>query len=128
MNIALKYTSWHYLKKSRHILEVIGNFLAFGAYLFSAKELILSLFAPWKKQTESFGRGFDPWQYFQVIAGNLISIAIAFIVRIVFLALFVVFEIIVLAVGLSAFIIWIFLPVLVIIGVIYGIKIGINHV
>lgn len=128
MNIALKYFLWHYFKKTRHILEVIGNFLAFGVYFFSAKELIFSLFAPWKKQTESFGKGFDLWQYFQVIAGNLISIAIAFFVRIVFLVLFIIFETIILIIGLTTLLVWICLPALVIAGIIYGIKMGINHV
>jgi hypothetical protein len=118
----LKYLSWHCLKKPKQILMVIKNFLAFGAYFFSAKELLFSLFAPWKRQIEDYGKGFDFEVYFRVFSGNLISRVIGCIVRIIFLIAFLIFEIIVFILGIISLIIWFFLPLILIAGFAYGIK------
>lgn len=123
-----KYLLWHYLKKTKQILGIIKNFLAFGAYFFSAKEMLFSLFSPWKRQTEDFGRGFDPAVYFRVLGENLIAIVIGFIVRVFFLVIFSVFELIVIIVGAAVFLIWIFLPILTITGIICGIRLILNYV
>ena len=128
MNIALKYLSWHYSKKTKQIIITIKNFLAFGAYFFSAKELFFSLFAPWKKQVEEPARGFDLGNYLQVASGNLIARVIGFLARTVFLIFFLIFESIIISVGVIAFLIWLLLPLLVIFGIIYGIKLILNYV
>lgn len=128
MNFGLKYLSWHYLQRTRQILAVMGSFLASGAYYFSAKDMLFSLFAPWKRETESFDRGFDLGNFLTIVIGNLISIAIGFLMRIFFLAIFLFFEIIVLIVGLSILIVWLAWPFLLISGVIYSIMLICNYV
>ncbi|MFA5087064.1 MAG: hypothetical protein WC470_02065 [Candidatus Paceibacterota bacterium] len=124
----VKYLLWHYLKKTKQILSTIKNFLAFGAYFFSAKEMLFSLFSPWKRQTENFGRGFDPAVYFRVLGENLIAIIIGFVVRAFFLVIFLVFEMAVIIIGGAVFLIWIFLPILTIAGIVCGIRLIFNYV
>lgn len=128
MNLGLKYLSWHYIQKTKQIITIMGNFLASGVYYFSAKDLIFSLFAPWKKETMQFERGFDLENFINVVIGNLIAIAIGFLMRVFLLIMFVIFEILVLVIGLSALLIWIALPFLIIIGIIYGFKLIFNYV
>lgn len=118
----LKYLSWQLVKKPKKILMATKNFLAFGAYFFSAKELLFSLFAPWKRQIEDYGKGFDFEVYFRVFSGNIISRAIGFVVRIIFLFAFLIFEILVLILGITCLIVWLFLPLILIAGFAYGIK------
>jgi len=75
-----------------------------------------------------FERGFDLENFINVVMGNLIAIAIGFLMRVFLLIMFAIFEILVLVIGLSALLIWIALPLLIIIGIIYGFKLIFNYV
>jgi len=48
MNLTLQYLQWQFVERPKEILKAIKNFLSFGAYFFSIKQTIASLFAPWK--------------------------------------------------------------------------------
>lgn len=127
-SLVLKYIDWHYFQKTGRILNIIKNFIAFALYFFSAKELVLSLFSPWKNLVEKPERGFDLGNYLNIIAGNLVSIIIGFIIRAVFLIIFFGFVSTVLIVGILAFLLWILLPIIVVMGIFLGIKLIFNYV
>lgn len=44
----VNYFVWHYGRALREVFVISENFLVFAAHLFSIKELLRSLFAPWK--------------------------------------------------------------------------------
>ena len=97
------------------------NFLVFNFHYFSTVNLLKSLFSPWRKDTASYGRGFDPKRFASILFGNLISRFLGAIVRTVIIAIGLVFEALTFVVGLFVFLIWFFLPLIIIAGFFYGI-------
>lgn len=122
MNISAKYLYWQFIAEPKQILSIIGNFLRFGNHFFSIKDLLLSLFDPWKKITEDYGKQFDFTTYFNAFVGNLISRVIGFLVRLLFIAGFFVFEAIIMICGILAIVIWFLFPLLVIAGMVVGFR------
>jgi hypothetical protein len=119
---SLKYFYWQFIEKPKQILSITGNFLSFGTHFFSITNLLSSLFDPWKKITEDYGQGFDPGVYFNAFVGNLISRVIGFLVRLLFVAGFLVFEAVILILGIIALAVWFFLPLIVIAGIVCGLS------
>lgn len=62
------YIVWHYSIALGLIANIWRNMLWFTIHYFSIPLLLRSLFAPWKRMTESKGRGFD----LEAIAGAIV--------------------------------------------------------
>src|SRR3989344_5618520 len=62
----LKYIEWHFIAAPKEILKGWGNILWFGFNYFSVPLLLKTLFAPWRRITWSYGRGFDPGRYLYI--------------------------------------------------------------
>jgi hypothetical protein len=122
MNISAKYLYWQFINEPKQILAITGNFLRFGNHFFSIKDLIVSLFDPWKKITEDYGKQFDFATYFNAFTGNLISRVIGFLVRLLFIAGFFVFEAVILVCAILVLVIWLLLPLIIIAGMIAGFR------
>ncbi len=60
-----------------------------------------------------YGRAFDPQRYFETLALNLIMRCVGLVIRLATIFIGLVFEIGVLMLGAVAFVIWIFLPLIV---------------
>jgi hypothetical protein len=107
------YFAWHYSAAFGRIFSVWKNFVWYVGHILSLPLLVRTLFAPWKRITESKGRGFDVEQFFAAILVNFVSRIIGFCVRgtliVVGLTL-----IALMCVGLGVFyILWVFMPVVV---------------
>ncbi|MDO8523333.1 MAG: hypothetical protein Q7S12_03575 [bacterium] len=76
------YLVWHYGAGAREAWE--RAMLAIrGVYnYFSLRYLLGSLFAPFHRDTQSKGLGFDPQVFFMSIAENLVSRVVGFCIRI----------------------------------------------
>ena len=108
----LAYVRWHYSQGLSELLEVARNILWFVAHFFSFKLLLSTLFNPWRRLGESYGQGF-----------NLSAFASAFIVNTLMRVIGLATKLLVLGVGLAAylsvalffvalFLIWILAPLL----------------
>lgn len=106
----------------KKVLTILKNYLSFGFYFFSIKETILSLFSPWRRYYWDYGRGFDIGRYAEAFLSNIITRAIGFVMRIFLIILFVIYEIVVLCLGIILFILSIVYPYLLIWAIIYGFK------
>ncbi len=62
------YLVWHYSIALQRILVIWKNMLWFTVHYFSIPLLLRSLFAPWKRMTESKGKGWD----MEAIAGAIV--------------------------------------------------------
>ncbi len=122
MNILIKYLYWQFVFSPKKILRIIKNYLAFGFDFFSVKESLRSLFAPWRRQTWSYGRGLDIGRYIETFFSNLIARIIGFIMRVFILVLFVLYEAFFLTLGIVVFIFFVTYPVLAVWGIIYSFK------
>ena len=70
---------------------------------------------------DSYGRGFDPSTFFTILLGNLISRFLGTLVRLVFIIIGLLLEIFIFIIGAAVIILWIFLPLWIILGLLAGI-------
>jgi len=114
MDLASKYFKWHFIDKPKEIIQNIKNLFNFGLYFFSLKQLLVSFFAPWKGITWETGRGFDLQVYLETFFGNAISVVIGVMVRIVLIAFFLIYELIILTIGIVYLLFWLALPIIIV--------------
>ena len=90
-NMLSEYLSWHFVKVPKDILMAFRNFLLFNFNYFSVFFLLKTLFAPWRKYKESYGRGFDFKRYFETFTFNLASRILGAIVRLIIILIGLIF-------------------------------------
>lgn len=121
-NIFIQYLRWHFFDTSREILKGWHNFLLFNLNYFSIPLLIKTFFLPWHKYCYSYGRGFDLKRYFGTFTFNLISRTLGAILRSVLIIIGTLIEIFIILGGIILISGWLILPLLLIIGLIFGIN------
>jgi len=122
MNIFIKYLYWQLILTPKKVLLILKNYLAFGFDFFSIKETLRSLFSPWRRYLWDYGRGFDIGRYFEVLVSNIITRIIGFIMRLFLITFFIIYEVVVLILGIALFFISIIYPFFFIWLLIYGFK------
>jgi hypothetical protein len=122
MNIFIKYLYWQLILTPKKVLSIIKNYLAFGLDFFSIKETLRSLFSPWRRYLWDYGRGFDIARYFEVFLSNVITRAIGFIMRLFLISFFLIYELVILILGIILFFASIIYPFFFIGLLIYGFK------
>jgi len=122
-NIIIQWLSWQFFEMPGNILKAWKNFLKFNLNYFSIPLLLKTLFSPWRRYKVSYGRGFDVGRYFEVFLSNLIFRGLGAIMRIflIFIGLFV--EIFLILGGLIIFFGWLILPLLLILGLVFGFRV-----
>lgn len=118
----LKYPIWHYLKAPKEILKAWVNFLRFNWYFFSIPLLLLTLFKPWKRDTTEPRRGFDPKEWLETLAMNLLSRAIGLVIRTLVICIGLILEIIILFFGPVFLLIWLIMPIIILFLIWQGIR------
>ena len=122
-NIFLQYLFWQFLEVPKSILIGWKNFLKFGLNYFSIFLLLKTLFFPWHRYSWVYPKGFDIGKYFEVFISNLISRILGAIMRVFLIIFGILAEVFIIFTGALIFIGWLILPVLLIAGLIFGIKI-----
>ena len=122
MNIFIKYLYWQLILTPKKVLLILKNYLSFGFDFFSIKETLRSLFSPWRRYAWDYGRGFDIARYLEVFFSNIITRVIGFIMRLFLIIFFIIYEVIVLALGIILFFASIIYPFLFVLAIIYGFK------
>lgn len=116
-----RWVFWHFMETTKGFSDGWKNFLVSNFSYFSTVALLKSLFAPWRQDKLSYGKGFDPGRYLNVFLSNMISRILGAIVRIFMIAFGLVVEVLIFVVGLVVIVLWLLLPVLLIGGIFYGI-------
>ena len=106
------WASWQYIESPRTLLRVWKNFLIFNLSFFSIPLLLRTLFAPWRKYHESYGRGFDIKRFFSALTFNSISRFLGALVRSCLIFIGLLIEIFLMVLGGLLLIGWLFLPFL----------------
>ena len=122
-NIVSQWLSWQFFEVPKEILKAWKNFLKFNLNYFSVPLLLRTFFSPWRRYKVSRGKGFDLGKFFEALASNLIFRILGAIMRsfLIFIGLLV--ELFIIFGGIVVFIGWLILPVLLIVGLIFGIKV-----
>ena len=121
-NIFLKFLVWHFYDTPKGILKAFKNFLVFNFKFFSIGLLAKTFFSHWRRYRESYGRGLDIKRYFEAFTTNMISRILGAIVRTVVIVIGLVVEVFIFFGGIIIFLTWIFLPILLLFGLYFGLK------
>lgn len=101
---------WLFVESTVRILREWKFFLVFGLNFFSVPLLIGTFFSPWHRYWYGYPKNFDPAALFEAIFGNLMSRVIGVILRSVFIALGIIFDAFVFAIGFAVLVFWVTLP------------------
>lgn len=119
-SIFSQYLEWHFFDTPKAILAAWRNFLWFNLNYFSIPVLLRTLFSPWRRYQYSYGRGFKISRYFEALTFNLMSRGIGALLRLGFIVIGLLLEVIIFLAGLVVFLGWFFLPLILIAGFFYG--------
>lgn len=122
-NILISYLIWYFFDVPREILRGWKNFLFFNLNYFSIPILLKTFFSHWRQYKWSYGRGFDISRYLEAFFSNLISRILGAIMRAILIFIGILSEIFIVFFGLILFLGWVFLPVFIIYGLYFSIKI-----
>ncbi len=123
-NILIRYLQWHFYDAPAEILTGWRNFLEFGLNYFSIPLLLKTLFLPWRRYSESYGKGFDLGRWFDAFTFNMMSRGIGAIMRFFFIIIGLTIEAFIFIGGAAVFLAWLILPILLIFGFIVGIRLA----
>jgi hypothetical protein len=122
-NIFIQYFLWYFYDIPKEILKGWKNFLVFNFNYFSIPLLFKTFFSHWRQYKWSYGRGFDPWRYLEAFFSNLISRILGAIMRTFLIVFGILTEILIAIVGAILFLGWILLPILMMAGIYFALKI-----
>jgi hypothetical protein len=113
MVITLVFWKWYYCEALKDVLQGWKNYIIFAAQYFSIPLLLRTLFSPWKRDITKKPRGLDLKKLFEYLSYNAISRGIGFFVRSLTIIVGIIFLFFVIIAGAIFFVLWIFLPLLV---------------
>ena len=119
-NIFIQYFEWHYIEMPREILQGWRNFLEFGLNYFSVTVLARTLFSHWRRYRYDYGSRFDPGRWFEAFTFNLMSRGIGAIMRLFLIGVGIAAETCIFIAGAVIFAGWIFMPVIIAVGFLFG--------
>jgi len=112
MPIALVFWRWYYGYAFKNILTAWRNYIIFTLHYFSIPLLLRTLFAPWRRDITRKPHGLDFKKIFEYVMFNAISRGLGFLVRFFTIIFGIVFLVVVIVCGAVFFVIWIFLPLI----------------
>jgi hypothetical protein len=121
-NILGQYLVWHFFDMPKELGKAWKNYLRSYFNFFSTGSLLKTLLTPWHGLMWSYGRGFSFTRYAETIISNGFSRIIGAIIRIFLIIFGFVVEVFIFILGGIVFFTWLFLPVLLVVGFVFSIK------
>ncbi|MEI7424613.1 MAG: hypothetical protein WCK10_00635 [Candidatus Staskawiczbacteria bacterium] len=118
-NILMVWLRWHFLEVPNFLLGVWKNYILFALNYFSVPLLLKSLFSPWHRYRWNYPRGFDIGEFFTTLISNTFSRFLGALMRIILIIVGLIFQIFVILFGSIIFLLWVFIPFIVIAGLIF---------
>jgi len=122
-NILWQWLFWQFWEMPGNILKAWRNFLLFNLNYFSIHLLLKTFFSPWRKYRWSYGKGFDIKKYLEALFSNLILRTLGATIRSFLIIVGLLVEIFIIFTGIIIFFSWLALPILLIVGFVFGIKV-----
>lgn len=113
---------WQFWEMPKNILRAWKNFLLFNLEYFSIPLLLKTFFSPWHRYKWSYPRGLDIGKYLEIFISNLITRTLGMVLRSFLIFFAILTEIFIFLLGLIIFLGWLILPVLLILGFVFGLK------
>lgn len=118
-----QWVSWHFKEMPKALLEVWKNYLRFNWNYFSVSLLFKTLFSPWRRYQMYCEKGFNPSQFFETFFSNLIFRSLGALIRSGLIIVGLIVQIFLLLVGVVFLAGWIFLPLILVSGLMFGFRI-----
>ena len=115
-NIFSLWFFWHFVEMPKFLLGVWKNYIIFALDYFSLPVLLKSLFAPWRKYRWNYPKWFKVGEFLSTLISNMFSRLIGALIRIVLIAIGILFQIFVIFAGLAVFLLWLLIPFIIIAG------------
>lgn len=109
--ILIDAIGWWYGWGWLHVLEVLRRRLVRVYNLFSVRQMLKTLFAPWKEDRMSGGRGID--QMFRALVMNFVARLVGFFVRTFIVIFWALVSLAMILIGVVVFVAWPLIPVLI---------------
>lgn len=122
------YFRWHYTKAFVELYLVWLNFLWFVVHFFSIPQLLTSLIAPWRRMIEQRTKGGDFEDFAGYIIINLLSRVVGAIMRSIVIICGLLCLTIVIVLGGTTLLLWVFMPALAVGSILTGIALLITTV
>lgn len=119
---SFRYLYWQFIDIPKRIIKIFSNLIWFGYYFFSIRYCLKNLFSPWKKIVWKYDRGLNIGQHIETFFSNIISRVIGFLMKVFILIIFIVYEVIIILLGIISFIGWISIPFVVLFLLFFGLK------
>ncbi len=119
-NIFLMWMRWQFYEAPKFLLLAWNNYLLFSINFFSAPLLLRTLFAPWKKYSWRYPKGFDLAEFFGTLVSNIFSRIIGAFCRVFLIIFGFFFQLFVAVAGLIIFLGWLAIPFIAIGGIIFA--------
>ncbi len=116
------WLSWHFLEVPAKIIQGWSNFLKFNLEYFSIGVLSRTLFSPWRKQIDSYAHILDFSKNAEIFITNTFSRLIGATIRLIIILIGLFFELVILIFGFLFLLFWVFLPVIILIGLIFSVS------
>ncbi|MFO0955092.1 MAG: hypothetical protein U0526_00930 [Candidatus Saccharibacteria bacterium] len=110
--------SWWYGWGWLHVLEVLKRRLVRLYNVFSVRQMLRTLFAPWKEDRVSGARGLD--QMLRALVMNFVARLVGFSVRLMIVAFWALLSVVMILAGVTLFVAWPLLPALIAGLFVYG--------
>lgn len=85
--VFFEYISWQYSQGIQEYAEVWKNLHWFLWRFFSTRLLLVTLFQPFRRTSESYSRGFDPSRFAQTVLVNIVTRLVGVVVRSVIISI-----------------------------------------
>jgi hypothetical protein len=118
-NIFSEWLFWHFYEMPKFLLGVWKNYILFAFNYFSLPVLLKSLFAPWHRYKWNYPKIINVGEFFNTLASNAFSRLIGALMRIILIAVGILFQIFVIFAGLIIFLLWMLSPLFVIAGFLF---------
>jgi hypothetical protein len=122
LSLVHDYFVWHYSRAYREIFSVWLNLMWFVIHFFSIPLLLRSWFSPYKRITEERKRSLNFEDLVGYIVINLMSRIVGAMLRSFLIIIGLVLLCVIAIVGLAVHVLWIFLPLLLVTGLVIGVS------
>lgn len=118
-NIIITWVAWQFSEVPNFLLNVWRNYLTFASEFFSVPELLKTFFAPWRRYNWAYPKNFDVKEFLNSFISNSFSRVLGALMRTILIIMGVLFELLVLIIGATIFLIWMISPFMIIAGIIF---------
>ncbi len=124
--LSWQFVIWYYTAALFNFIKISGDFIWFLYHFFSIPILIPTLFSKWKRIGDVRTRKFDIKDFFSVFIVNSIMRVIGFFIRFFVIITGILSIVLAIAVEMLIFVVWLFLPVIIVALFALGMKLMIG--